>query len=75
MLHETQGTPGTGMTYTTQQVCDAEYRAALRCSPVDPRKVVPSLPVPVRPGHRVNTPNETKWVAIGAFLADRVVNP
>jgi hypothetical protein len=61
---------------TIRQVCDAEYRAALATrSPADPRKVVSSLPAPVRPSQRVNNPNETQWAAIGAFLADRVVNP
>lgn len=60
---------------TPEQVCEAEYRSALRCSPAEPRKVVPSLPAPVRPAQRVNIPNETQWVSIGAFLSDRVVNP
>jgi hypothetical protein len=62
---------------TIKQVCNAEYREALKSSsPADPCKVVPSLPAPARPGQRVSTiSNETQWAAIGAFLADRVVNP
>lgn len=61
---------------TVNQVCNAEYRAALvPCSSADPRKVVPSLPAPVRPGQRVSTTNQVQWAAIGAFLSDRVVNP
>lgn len=61
---------------TIRQVCNAEYREALKTSsPADPRKVAPSLPAPVRPGQRVSNPNEMQWAAIGAFLADRVVNP
>lgn len=61
---------------TVRQVCDAEHREALATrSPADPRKVAPSLPAPVRPGQRVSTRNAAAWAAVGAFLADRVVNP
>lgn len=64
-------------TLTAKQVCDLGFIADLAPrSPADPRKVVPSLPAPVRPGQRVITPsNEIHWTAIGAFLVDRVVNP
>jgi len=61
---------------TIRQVCDAEYRAALKASsPAEPRKAELSLPAPVRPAQRVSTRNQAAWVAVGAFLADRVVNP
>lgn len=70
---------------TPEQVCAAEYRSALRCSPADRLKAdrlkgAPLLPVPAHSsgqssGQRVNTINEMAWVCIGAFLADRVVNP
>lgn len=62
---------------TIKQVCDVIHRAALKASsPAGPRKAELSLPAPVRPAQRVSTsPNEMAWAAIGAFLADRVVNP
>lgn len=44
-------------------------------SPAAHKKAVRSLPAPVRPAQPVSTRNQAAWVAVGAFLADRVVNP
>lgn len=63
-------------TLTPKQVCDMQFVAALAPrSPAEPRKAELSLPAPVRPAQRVSTRNQAAWVAVAAFLADRVVNP
>lgn len=65
------------MHLSASEVCAAEYAAACRTfsPPVAEEPAPESVTAPGVDVQRGGARNRLAWVAVGAFLADRVVNP